>query len=175
MNPQLQEVARQWTLAVQTVSAFITALGVRSFHDRDDILQNVTVAVLTRADSYDPTRPFLGWAIGIARNHVRKYFRSQGRERLAFDTDTVTALAEAFTEVALAERRRLEHLSDCVEELPEDWREICRLRFGEDLKPADIGERLDRKANTVSQTLHRIRDCLRDCVQRREEAQGDTR
>ena len=65
MDPRLREVTRRWTLAVPAVSAFVTSL-VGDFQDRDDVLQDTAVAIMESFDQYDPDRPFLAWALGVA-------------------------------------------------------------------------------------------------------------
>jgi RNA polymerase sigma-70 factor (ECF subfamily) len=164
MDPRIREVTRLWTLAVPVVSAFITSL-VRDFQDRDDVLQDVAVAVVESFDQYDPARPFVAWALGVARNQVRLHFRRKGRDRVAFDTASVDALAAAFSHVAPEDTRKLDRLRDCVQALDEQSRELCRLRYERDLKPAAIGERLGIGANAVAKSLQRIRDRLRACVE----------
>ncbi len=74
MNPTTRQVMRQWTLAQPVIASYITAL-VRDFAVRDDLLQDVAVAVLESVDRYDPSKPFIGWAIGITRNILRNHFR----------------------------------------------------------------------------------------------------
>jgi RNA polymerase sigma-70 factor (ECF subfamily) len=165
----VREATRLWTLAVPAVSAFVAAL-VRDFQDRDDVLQETAVAVLEAFPRYDPAQPFTAWAMGIARNQVRLLWRRKGRERLAFDTEAVDALAAAF---ATADPdRRLDHLDGCVAALDPASREMCRLRYEHDLKPAAIGERVGQAANTVAKALQRIRDRLRECIQRKAAEAG---
>lgn len=166
MDPRIREVTRLWTLAVPAVSAFVASL-VRDFQDRDDVLQDTAVAVVESFDQYDPARPFLAWALGVARNQALLHLRRKGRDRVAFDTDAVEALAAAFADVAPAEGRKLDRLRDCVRALDEKSRELCRLRYEDDLKPAAIGERLGVGANAVAKALQRVRDRLRECVERK--------
>lgn len=165
MDAGAREAARLWTLAVPTVSAFITSL-VRDFQDRDEVLQETAVAVLESFDRYDSSQSFIGWAIGIARNQVRLYFRRKSRERVAFDSETVDALAQAFLEGGSTDSR-LENLAVCLQMLEAKARELCRLRYEDDLKPAAIGAQLGMAANAVAKALQRIRDRLRECVERR--------
>jgi RNA polymerase sigma-70 factor (ECF subfamily) len=171
MTPAILEATRLWTLAVPTVSAFVTAL-VRDFADRDDVLQEIAIAVVQSFDRYDPSQPFIGWALGIARNQVRLYLRRKSRDRLAFDSEAVDALALAFAERPPAEGRRLDRLGECVDALDPKARELCRLRYDRDLKPAAIGERLGIGANAVAKALQRIRHRLRDCVERKATAEA---
>lgn len=165
MNPDILEATRLWTLAVPTVSAFVASL-VRDFQDRDDVLQETAVAVLKSFGRYDPGQPFVGWAIGVARNQVRLHLRRQGRRRIAFDSDAVDALARAFADQPPHDPR-LDRLGECVEALDARSRELCRLRYEQDLKPAGIGERLGLAANAVAKALQRVRDRLRACVESR--------
>jgi RNA polymerase sigma-70 factor (ECF subfamily) len=59
MTPEILEATRQWTLAVPTVSAFVTSL-VRDFQARDDVLQETAVAVMESFGRYDPAQSFVG-------------------------------------------------------------------------------------------------------------------
>lgn len=166
MNPAVLEATRLWTLAVPTVSAFVTSL-VREFQDREDILQETAVAVMESFDRYDPAQSFVGWAIGIARNQVRLHCRRQGRQRLVFDGEAVDVLARAFAELPPTVNRRLEHLGECLDTLEAKARALCQLRYEQDLKPAAIGGRLGLGANAVAKALQRIRDRLRECLERK--------
>ncbi len=170
MNPEILEAARQWTLAVPTVSAFVTSL-VRDFQDRDDVLQETAVAVLESFGRYDPANSFVGWAIGIARNQVRLHHRRRGRERIAFDSEAVDALARAFADQTPHDLR-LDRLGKCVEALDDRGKELCRLRYEQNLKPAGISERLGIAANAVAKALQRVRDRLRECVERKAAEAG---
>ena len=69
MDDRLRQVTREWALAQPAVAAFLTSV-VRDFRERDDLLQDVAVAVIESFESYDESRPFVPWAIGIARHRV---------------------------------------------------------------------------------------------------------
>ncbi len=164
MDDSLRHVTRQWTLAQPAVAAFLTAV-VRDFRERDDLLQEVAVAVMESHDRYDPVRPFVPWAMGIARNKVGLWLRSRKRSRLVFDTAAVESLAVAFAEIPSAEYSRLDRLAECLARLEGRARELCNLRYREDLKPAAIAARLGMQANTVAKALERVRATLRACIE----------
>lgn len=67
MDESTRQATRLWTLAQPAVSSFVSSV-VRDFRDRDGVLQEVAVAVIESFESYDSKRPFLAWAIGVARN-----------------------------------------------------------------------------------------------------------
>jgi len=160
------QAMRLWTLAQPVVSAFVISV-VRDFSARDDVLQEVAVAVIESFDSYDPQRPFVAWAMGIAQNKVRQYLRRIQRDRLVFDDDVLVHLAAAFEEESAEQSQSLAFLRSCLEQLEGRSRKLCELRYGSDLKPAAMAESLGMTANTVAKALQRIRDQLRACIERK--------
>ncbi len=166
MDDTARQAMRYWTLAQPTVSAFIASL-VRDFRDRDDVLQQTAVAVIESFDRYDPQRPFVGWAIGVARNQVGLYWRRRSRDRLRFDESAVDQLAVAFEQISSDDLHRLDHLQDCLKGLEGRSKQLCELRYRDDLKPAAIAEAVGMSANAVAKALQRIRDQLRVCIERK--------
>lgn len=171
MEQNLQQAIRYWTLAQPTVSAYVTSV-IRDFRDRDDLLQAISVAVLESFPSYDPSRPFVGWAMGIARNQIGSYLRERKRNRLIFDSQTVELLAVAFEQVESQQIRKLDFLSQCIAKLDKRAQQLCELRYQNDLKPAAIASLLGMAPNTVAKALQRIRDQLRKCIDQRSALDG---
>jgi RNA polymerase sigma-70 factor (ECF subfamily) len=166
MDDAARRATRLWTLAQPTVAAFIASV-VRNFRDRDDVLQETAVAVIESFDRYDESQSFVGWALGIARNQVGLYLRRRARDGHLFDTEAIERLSVAFEAVGTDEVRRLDHLQDCLRRLEGRSRRICDLRYRDDLKPAAIAASVGMSANAVAQALHRIREQLRQCIQRK--------
>lgn len=164
MNDLARHATRHWTVALPTVSAFVGSL-VRDIQTRDDILQETAMAIIDSFDRYDSGKPFLPWAIAIARNQVRLYSRKMARSHLVFDSESIEVLAQSFSNESIVTNKKLDHLTECLESLDEPARNLCRLRYEMDLKPAAIGERMGLSSNVVSKSLQRIRDRLRDCIE----------
>ena len=162
-----------WTLAQPAVSAFITTV-VRDFRDRDDVLQDVAVAVIESFDRWDAERPFVAWAIGVARNQVGLYLRRRRREQhmLAFDPETIDSLQVAFSSAAEGGEPRMDFLHECLKSLEGRARTMCELRYQQDLKPAAIAEIIGMTANAVAKSLQRIREQLRECIDHKAAVQG---
>jgi RNA polymerase sigma-70 factor (ECF subfamily) len=169
MQEQTRKAMRLWSLAQPAVSAFITAV-VRDFSERDDVLQDVAVAVLENFESYDESRPFTPWAIGIARNQIGLYLRRKRRNRYTFDTDAIESLAAAFDAISDDETHLMERLRVCVAQLGSRSRRLCELRYRDDLKPAAIATAVSMTANGVSKALQRVRQQLRTCIEGRSMA-----
>ena len=171
MDEATRQATRLWTKTQPIVSAFVTSV-VRDFQDRDDVLQEIAVAALDSFEKYDPDRPFVAWVMGIARNQVGLYLRQRRRDRLVFDEETTRCLAQAFLELPDSENRKLDALAHCLKALEGRARQLCQLRYREDLKPAAIAERIGMSANGVAKALQRVRDQLRQCVERADTAEG---
>lgn len=171
MDEKFQQAIRHWTLAQPVVSAYVSSV-VRDFRDRDDILQAIAVAVLESFHTYDPARSFAGWAMGIARNQIGSYLRERKRSRLLFDPETVELLAVAFEQIGAEQTRPLDYLNECVGKLEGRARQLCDLRYQNDLKPAAIANLLGMTPNSVAKSLQRIRDQLRQCIEKRVAVEG---
>jgi RNA polymerase sigma-70 factor (ECF subfamily) len=171
MDEHVRQATRLWTLAQPVVSAYVTSV-VHSFRDRDDVLQEIAVAAIESFDTYDPARPFVPWVMGVARNQVGLYLRQRRRDRLVFDDDTIECLTTAFGEVSHQNTHQLAALTDCLRQLEGRARRLCQLRYRDDLKPAAIAQQLGMAPNAVSKALQRIRDQLRDCMVRKNAAEG---
>ena len=161
-----EQLAAAWTRAQPTVAAFITSM-VLDFNDAEDVLQQTAVALVRKFEDYDSSRPFIAWAIGIARNEVLKHRRNRAMQRHLLSDDTLDQLAATHEEMAdeLDAMRRV--LSKCLEAVEGQAREALDLRYGEDLKPGVIATRLGLAAGTVRVILHRVRAALRECIERR--------
>ncbi|MCA9011846.1 MAG: sigma-70 family RNA polymerase sigma factor [Planctomycetaceae bacterium] len=177
MDEKTRQATRYWTLAQPAVSAFVTSV-VRDFRDRDDVLQDIAVAVVESFERWDSARPFVAWAMGIARNQVGLYLRRRRRDRqmLEFDTETVNALVSAFSDIADEDAQpQLDFLQECLKRLEGRARKLCELRYQQDLKPAAISNLIGMTANAVAKSLERIREQLRDCIVHKAAAQGTVR
>lgn len=163
MDDRTKLLTRMWLSAQPIVASFVSAL-VPDFSARDDVVQEVIAAVIESFDSYEPSKPFLSWVLGIARNQVGLYRRRIRRDRLVFDEEAIDLLEASFANLPLNEVHQLEFLQGCLERLSERDRQICDLRYERDLKPAGIATIVGMTPGAVSRALRRIRDQLKDCI-----------
>ncbi|MEM7454762.1 MAG: sigma-70 family RNA polymerase sigma factor [Planctomycetota bacterium] len=164
MQESTRQATRLWTTAQPVVAAFV-ASAIRNRHDREDVLQETALAVLNSFDSFDQSRPFQAWAIGIARNQIGLYLRKNSRSKLVFNEETVATLQDTF-DTALPPDE-LDYLPECIDRLEKRARRLCELRYQEGLKPAAISEQVGLTPNTVAKALQRIRERLRSCIRDR--------
>lgn len=154
-----------WTQAQPLVMAFVRSM-VPDPVDAEDVLQQTAYDIATHFDEYDADRPFVAWAIGIAKYKVLDYRRDKGRDRAVLTGDAIEELASAYADQSdkLIDNSRALH--DCMQKLSDKARSLIDLRYAQNLKPAAIAQRIGSTANTISNALSRTRAVLRDCIER---------
>jgi len=161
-----EQFTRCWTAAQPIVASFLLA-GVPDFHEAEDLLQNVSVVCLRKFSEYDPQRPFVAWALGIARIELLRLRRTQSRLPLIQDEKVLDDVAEVCQELAPRLRTWEAALSECLRELRGRSAELIRLRYDEALKPGAIAERLGMGSVAVRVALSRVRAALRQCIEQK--------
>lgn len=170
-NQKREEFAQCWLKAEPSISAYVFT-AVTGFHDAEDVVQRIAQELARRFDEYDAQRPFIGWALWIAKSRVIDFYRAQGRNQLVFSIDLLQRLSDTIAEQADDRDRRREALETCLDGLPEKSRRLLDLRYVDDLSAAEVAQSIDSTAGSVRVLLTRIRSSLADCVQRRLGAEG---
>jgi RNA polymerase sigma-70 factor len=142
---------------------------IRDFDAAEDVFQDTVVEILGSADRFDPSREFLPWANGIARNVVRRHYRIFSRRVSAVDVQNLEYLGslmekEREPDVWEEERKALRH---CLEKVDSRNRKLLVLRYQENVKGKNLAERLGLSEKSVRTILHRVRNALRRCIARR--------
>ena len=137
------------------------------YHAVEDVFQEVCLVAVQKAAEFQDGSNFAAWARIIARNKLREQLRK--RTGVLVDDAFFDGLDRAFEEAraALDPDPRKEALRLCLSELQEGARQIVSLRYDEGLNPASIADRMGRSRTAVNSLLQRIREILRDCVERR--------
>lgn len=139
--------------------------------DVPDVLQETNRVLWRKAATYDPARPFLPWALAVARFEVLAHRKRQARDRLVFDDALVGAIADEF-ERQSPEGGELRALERCLQKLPQAQRTLVESRYVEGDSVNVIAARQGRAANAVSAQLYRVRRLLAECLDRTRAAEG---
>lgn len=146
------------------VARFVRA---RRRDDADDVLQDIWVAVGRTLAGFRFEASPRGWLLTIARRKLIDAWREHqpvvGLDDQLADDDAVVALqgvASSPRSAALRDERR-GAVQRALATLAPDERELLELRYVGELTPAEIGEALEQRANTVSQRLVRALRRLR--------------
>ena len=161
-----EQFTRRWTEAQPIVAGYINAV-VADFQEAEDLLQNVAVILLRKFPEYDAQRPFVAWAIGIAKREVLMARRHHARNSLCYQADLLERISEAYQELAPEFEDRSRALRDCLRSVKGRAGELLRLRYEELLKPNAIATRVGIAVVAVRVMLSRTRATLRECIERK--------
>jgi RNA polymerase sigma-70 factor (ECF subfamily) len=163
---KLKKLTVLWADAQPKVAGFVGAF-IHHYPDAQDVVQEVAKAAVEAIDSYDLDKPFGPWVLGVARFKVIDYLRRDGRDRHVFDHDAINRLAGAYAK----EDDRLDAmklaLAECMQSLSKRERQALDLRYVDEAKTSQVADRLSIKAGTARVLLHRIRQALATCVERK--------
>lgn len=174
MTPQqVEELAAHWTRDQRTVAVFVRSL-INDFHQSEEVLQRVAVALVRKYGQYDPARPFVAWAIGCAKIEVLTFLREKGKERLLFDNSLVERIAESCQRAEREPMPISRFLDDCVEELDGRARRAIQLRYAGNLRSLGIAREMQISDGAARMLLSRARTLLRKCLEARAARWKDT-
>lgn len=169
MGTDKQEYLRKFLPAESALRGYIVT-HLRDFDLAEDVVQQTALVLWEKFDQYDPSRPFLAWALGVARLEVlnaRKRNRT-GRSLLEGDLDDLIVGEYLRLESELSRRRQL--LRSCLQRLPESMGGVVRLRYEQGSSLDQIARAVGKSLAAVKVILHRARLSLHDCVRLRGES-----
>ena len=136
--------------------------------DVEDIVQDILLALHTARATWDPTRPFMPWISGIARNrladHARRYVRRQAFDQAASDLAEVFSSTPGQTHAEgvvnlMSVRRAMDGLTTGER----DAFEMVRLR---QLSLAEAAESRGTTVGAIKVAVHRATRKLRAAIGR---------
>ncbi|WP_018968571.1 sigma-70 family RNA polymerase sigma factor [Rubritalea marina] len=134
-------------------------------HTAQDVLQETNIVLWQKRMDWDPTTTFLKWAYRVAYFQTKAHFRDQSREqqRLTFNDSLLDLLAkdepQYDTEAPLQDA-----LDHCLSKMDEEKRRLLLRRYQPDSSVEELAEETGQSANTLSQSLRRLRTKLSQCI-----------
>ena len=131
----------------------------------DDLTQEILIKVVKVLDEgrYTDKGRFQPWLLRIAHNRVLDYFRAQKQVKtinessVGYDILGSKNMAEPSIEEEIISEQRAEEIRALVDELPEEQREVVKMRYYEGLSFKEIAELTGVSLNTA---LGRMRYAL---------------
>ncbi|MEM6259792.1 MAG: sigma-70 family RNA polymerase sigma factor [Planctomycetota bacterium] len=163
--------AKLWLQNQHAIGGFV-CVHVSDHHLADDIIQEVAELAAEKFEQYDPSRPFIGWLIGIARNRIAQAYRERGRRPVVYSSEVLDSIANAYTTMQQTDDDRLDGLRECMSKLSDRHRRVIELRYARQLTSENIASQVGCSPRAVTSMLQRIREALRKCVSKYV---GDTR
>ena len=161
---QTAEFVRLWTQYHRDVERYVFSMLPRPA-DASEVVQEVSVRLWEKWDSYDQDRPFLPWAMRCAYLQVLKWRQGKAREKLIFSDDLLSQInATNDYEEPLMEARR-KTLTLCLDKLNKDDRRIVELRYGRHGAIKEEAKKTGVKMHKLYYALERIRIQLLNCIE----------
>lgn len=160
------ELALMWMKAHPVVAAYIGS-AIHDYHDAEDLIQAVALSVTNHYADHDPEKSFNAWAMGIARNKVREYYRNRKTRQQVFSMETLDMIAREHESASTCFEPMRYALRFCLRKLEGKGRRILEMRYLQQMKPADVADQIGTTRNAVFITLHRVRAALRKCIEKR--------
>lgn len=172
--PEHEEFLKRLLKTEDDLRAFIGSL-VLDGHARDDVFQDVVLALWRETKSYDPARSFGAWARGVAAHKIMQHKAQDKRFPSTLAPDAIKAVLEAYDRTEDGAARRMSALRECIKQMPQKSRQLVVLRYENGLPAEQMARRTGQTIDAVYQTLARIRAHLEDCVRHRLALEGEGR
>lgn len=151
------------------VRAFVRN-GIQDYHDLAEIMQASTIVAWNKFEELDdPEKNFGKWFCVIARYEIMRFRRDKARDRLILDEDLLEKiLAEGISEYD-QRKETIEYLNACIEKLTPPSRQLLEIAYDSETAIKDFAKRMNKKADTVYQSLRRIRILVAECMEEKIE------
>ncbi len=168
-----EDFVRLFTQSQRSLYLFILPL-VYTTADADEVLQETNVVILSKWSQFEAGTNFIAWCRAIARLEVFRFRRSRHHRLQLLGDDVVELLAKRLEEQPADLDQKRDALSECIKKLRQPDQELIRRRYATGSNGDDVAHQLGRPANSVYQSLGRVRRVLLDCIRRRMAAGGTT-
>jgi RNA polymerase sigma-70 factor, ECF subfamily len=162
--------------------------AVRLTRDRteaEDLVQDAALLAFRAFGSFQPGTNFKAWFFRILTNAFYSRHRKTKHERGNVSTEDLPALylyartaemglhsQEPDPAAALMDKFDIEHVSEALDALPEEYRVVASLYFIDDLSYQQIADVVGCPVGTVRSRLHRGRRMLQKSLWRIAEERG---
>ena len=133
--------------------------------EAEEVLQETNVVIWSKSSRFQQGTNFLAWVSQIANFEVLKHRARKRREKLVFSDEFLECVAQTTLERSDELESRRAALADCLTKLRPKDRELIEKRYAPGERGKHLAENLGRPANSVYQSLGRIRRALLECIE----------
>jgi RNA polymerase sigma factor (sigma-70 family) len=159
---------------VSETSSLVSSIAlaiVRDVETSRDVAQDVFLAVWRDLKTLRNPASFLPWLRQTTRNRANASLRTMVRRRKVADTGLMDDLLPRLTDphpsasAQMVWREEMHALTEALEALPPETREIVTLFYREGQSVAQVASLLELSEDAVKKRLSRARECLRASMQ----------
>jgi RNA polymerase sigma factor (sigma-70 family) len=127
---------------------------IGSVQEAEDATAQTFLAAFEALGRYRHEGCFAAWLFAIARNKATDHFRQEQVDSPIDDADEIPDEVDPLQKVIQTERAAA--LSGLINALPEEERELLRLRYVAELSFPEMGRLLDRSEEAVKKAVYRL-------------------
>lgn len=161
-----ERLAKHWSEAEPSVHAFVFA-SINRYHEAEEVVQQVALTVVRRFDEYDEGRPFIAWALWLAKSRIADHYRQRSRQRRMCSDAVMDQVADILVQRQPETSLRQEALEHCLDGLSDKSRRLIHLRYLDDQPVAGVAEAVGSTEGSIRVMLCRIRQALAECIRTR--------
>ena len=152
----------------EKLASFVLAM-VADRHEADDLFQATCLELWRIRSKFRPGTDFGAWSRTVARSEIRRFWRRSSREKLAFSSEAVDQIANAYeSEPAEPDREKMRRALDaCLETLSQQHRGLLRRRYNDGVRIDLLARETCRTDGGLKMVLMRLRRKLAQCVEAR--------
>lgn len=150
----------------QRVQFFLMSL-MPTADDASDVLQETSVVLWKKFDTFEPGTDFFAWACKIARYQSLKHRERQRRANRVLDDDVVNLIARDAARSPAPVTGAQDALAECLDSLPDDDRTMIIQRYQPGASVNEMADGRGWTANRLSKALAKVRQSLLTCIQRK--------
>jgi len=161
-----EEIVREYMKVQSTIKAYALSICL-DFHIAEDICQEVVLKLMQKASSYDPSKPFLPWALFITRCETVDYLKKHNKKNaLVFNGEISDLMESTYLEISSEQsiEDRTMALRQCLQKLSSQNFEIFRLKYVEKKSMKDLASKYKRTFLSIQSLLNRLRMKLKQCI-----------
>jgi len=150
-------------------------LTTRDREIAQDVVQETLIQCWKGLPSYEPRGSFRAWLIKILVNQARRQYRRKRVPTVPLDTASKMPSSSGNPNDAAQRQEQHERVSEALELLTNDHREVVILRYFSELTMPEIAHALSCREGTVKSRLSRAQSRLRQILSEYSSQLGRTR
>ncbi|HAY79553.1 MAG TPA: RNA polymerase subunit sigma-70 [Planctomycetaceae bacterium] len=161
-----EQFVQQLTESQNRIYGYVYSL-VGDHGQTGDVVQETNLVLWRKLDEFDVSKPFLPWALAIARFQVLAHLRDRKRDRCLLDPELVELLADESERQAGQFDAMRDALRLCLQTLPDPKRQLIEQRYFRSRSLNEMAASTNRTVGALKVAVLRVRRQLAGCVERR--------
>ena len=143
------------------------AVRLNNKHEAEDLTQEAFLTAYKKIKSFDTNMPFIAWIKGIAANLLRNHWRKKKAVASGSSSELEGLINSKIDSNNQDNSQVLEFMNHCISEADEESSKLILMRYKEDKPLKEITSLLSINHSTLTMRLHRIREALRKCINKK--------